>query len=151
MAEEVFQELPDTIGAWLFDGYGSGVDVKAGTGGGQSLCFVVVGLDAVVAHASEPGREDVEAEAAQELDPSQCHRLSFSFFPIIFIAKGDFTVSQIEEPVVRDSRFVGIAAEVFDDGFRTGERGFCVDDPGLSITFASPGNNVFLFIRGGRW
>ena len=92
-----------------------------------------------------------EAEAAQELDPSQCHRLLFSFFPIIFIAKGDFTVSQIEEPVVRDRRLVGIAAEVFDDGYRTGERGFCVDDPGLSITFAPPGNNVFLFIRGGRW
>ena len=90
----------------------------------------------------------MQAKAAQELGSGQGHRLLLAVFTVIFIAESDFPVVEIEEAMVGNGRFVGVAAEVLDDAFRPGKRGFGVDDPGFLVQFIAPGGDGLLFGRG---
>lgn len=112
---------------------GDGRYVERGAGDGQHLSFVVIGQDAVVADAYEPRRQEVEAEALEEIHSIQLHFLLLAAVPIVLVAEGDISPGNIDESVVEDGGFMGVSPQAFNDIFRSTERSFCVDDPVLPL------------------
>jgi hypothetical protein len=96
---------------------------------GELLRAVAVAKKAVVTDAVEPGREDMEQEAAEELGRVQRQGLLPIVMPIILPPEADLPLVDGEQAVVRDRDPVGVPAEVLKDLRGPPERGLCVDHP----------------------
>ena len=87
--------------------------------------------DAVVADVDEAEREDVQGVAPYELLPVQRHGLLHAPVPVVLVQEGDAPVADGEDAPVADGHAVGVAREVLQRALRAGDRGLCVDHPGL--------------------
>ena len=110
---------------------------------------MVVGEDAVVPDAAEAWREDVQTEAAQsteycaaKLQRGQLHGFALGTVAVIFVVKSYFAPAEVDYPVVRDGRLVGISAEVFHDGVGIAKRRFGLDNSLLAVAPPSPGYDL---------
>ena len=74
-------------------------------------------------------RQDVEQEAADELEGVQGHGLGPVAVSGVSISEGDLVPFQAEDAVVGDGYPVGISAHVVDDLVWAAEGGFAVDVP----------------------
>ena len=83
--------------------------------------------------AVEPGRQNVEQEAADELVGRECHDplASGAIVAIILAAEGDAGFVETYQPLVRDGDAVGIAGEICEHCFGAGEGRLGVDHPAL--------------------
>ena len=92
---------------------------------------ISVGEQAVVADFDEARRQDVQAEAAEELLQRERHRSDLTVVGIVLVAEGDGAVLQIQSlhSAVGDGHPVGVAAQIGQDRLRTGKGPFGVDDP----------------------
>ena len=89
------------------------------------------GEQAVVANAMEPAWQNVKQEAADELVDAERHDLLAvrAIAAIVLVAEGDAGRVESEQPPVRDGDAVGIARELGEHGFGTGEGRLGVDHP----------------------
>ena len=76
----------------------------------------------------------MEQEPTDEFVSGKRHRLLTVAIAIIFPAKADLAVVDIEQAIVGDGDAVGISADVIEDLLRPGERALGIDHP-----FASSG------------
>jgi hypothetical protein len=81
--------------------------------------------------AVETAGQDVQEEAADELGGVERHGLEAvaAFDAIVFPLERDALVVERDEPGVGDRDAVGGAAEIGEDGLRSGEGPLGVDDP----------------------
>jgi len=97
---------------------------------GDVFLFGAIGQKAEVAHALKAAGKYVEQKAADEFVGIESHGPLFAGFPVP-VEKGHLAIGEVDDPVVGDGNTVGIAAQVFEDGFRGGEGSFGVDVPVL--------------------
>ena len=84
-----------------------------------------------MANAVEPARQNVKQEAADELVDGKIHDLLAirAIAAIILVAQGNTGLVEGKQPPVRDGDAVGIARELGEHGFGTGEGRLGVDHP----------------------
>ena len=84
-----------------------------------------------MADAVEAARQDVQEKAADELGGVERHGLEpvAAFDPVVFPFEGDALVVERDEPGVGDGDAVGVAREIGEHRFRSGEGPLGVDDP----------------------
>ena len=89
------------------------------------------GEQTVVADAVEAARQHVQEKAADELAGVERHGLEpvAGFDPVVLPFEGDALVVEPDQACVRDGDAVGVAGEIGEDGLRSGEGPFGVDDP----------------------
>ena len=92
---------------------------------------VAVSVKPVVANAVLASWEHVEQETADELVRSQRHGgvAARTFKAVIFDTKGDVIGIGSDQTAVGDRDPMGIAGQICQHGFRSGEGFFGVDDP----------------------
>src|SRR5207249_9647324 len=88
-----------------------------------------VGEEAVVTDAYEPPGQEVEEEAAQELDATEGHDALAAVVTIVLPGERDLLGAHGHEAAVGDRHAVGVAREVAQDVSRATERRLGVDDP----------------------
>src|SRR5208282_3130886 len=104
-------------------------------GGGERLAdaFDVAGSNraAVMADAVEAAGQHVQEKAADELGGVEGHSPDpvAAFDPVVLPFEGDAGLAERDQPRVRDSDPVGIACEISENRFRSGEGSLGVDDP----------------------
>ena len=105
-----------------------------------------IGEETVVADAVEAGREHVQQHAADELGGRQRHGFPAggSLAAVVGVAKTHGAVVEAAQALVADGDPVGVAAEVVEDLFGTGEWPLGVDDPfglagGAQVLGEAPG------------
>ena len=79
-------------------------------------------------------RQNVQAEAPQELTQTELHLFASALVGIVFVAEGDRAGSliQSEQTPVADRHPVSIAREISEHGLRSAERFLAIDYPRLS-------------------
>jgi hypothetical protein len=82
-----------------------------------------------MANAHKPGRQDVQEEAANELDAIQHHDLLLVPVRVVLPVKINFASLDGNQTVVGDRHPVGVARQVFENGLGAAERRLGVDDP----------------------
>ena len=107
-----------------------------GTGGGQQLTAerefggaVAVGQEAVIADALKAFGQNVQQEAANELVGGERHGLLPVAVAIVFPAKADLALVDVDKAIVRDSDAVSVSRDIGQDLFRIGEGRFGIDAP----------------------
>jgi hypothetical protein len=96
---------------------------------GQQLFSKTVRQQTIVADAHETPGQDMEEEAAQELDGVEGHDTLDSAVPIIAPAEADFFAVEGGDAVVGYGHAVGVTAEITEDMFRSAEGRLGVDVP----------------------
>ena len=88
----------------------------------------------------EARRQDVQTKAAKKLLLWECHRSDSTLVGIIFVAKGDRAVVNIQSlySAVGDGDPVGVAAQIRQDRLWTGKRPFGIDDPLVATHTTQP-------------
>jgi hypothetical protein len=76
---------------------------------GQRLTAVAVGEQSEVANLYETGRQHVEQEAADELDPIESHRAAAVVVPRVAPAEAYLSVFEVEQSSVGDGDAMGVA------------------------------------------
>ena len=101
---------------------------------------ISVGEQAVVADFHEARRQDVEAEPAQKLRQREGHRPELALVGIVLVAEGDRPVLIVQsfQSAVGDGDPMGVAAQIRQDGLRTGKGPFGVDDPFVAAETTQP-------------
>jgi hypothetical protein len=117
------------IGWWGGQQEGSGIDVEQLAAADDFLLDVAMGEEAEVADTDEAGGQDVEQEAAEELEGVEREDFFDTAVAVILPAEADTVVFDLEQPMVGDSHAVGIAAEILDDLGRAAKGTLGVDDP----------------------
>lgn len=89
---------------------------------------------AVVANAMEATWQDMEQEAADELVVGEDHDLLpvVAVTAVILVVQGDPVLVEADEAAVRDGDPVGVAGQIGEHRFRSGEGRFSVDDPAFA-------------------
>jgi hypothetical protein len=98
---------------------------------GEALLADAIGEQTIVADAHEVSRDNVEEEAADELRRLKRELTPAVLATAIAVAEGDGAVLQGDEALVSDGNAVGVASEIAQGLFWSGDRRFAVDDPGL--------------------
>ena len=111
---------------------------ELGAGTGDLPGAVAISEQPIVANLDQALREDVQTEAAEELDQSELHFFAPAFVGIIFIAEKDSASSLIqgEQTPVADGDAVGVAGKISKHRFGPGEGLLAIDDPGLGASAA---------------
>lgn len=104
---------------------------EQGAGQGHEPFSKTVRQQAVVADTHEAPGQDMQEEAAQELDGIEGHDTLDSAVPIIAPAEADFFTIEGGDAVVRYSHAVGVTAEISEDPIRTAEGWLGIDVPVL--------------------
>ena len=81
----------------------------------------------------EPLGQQVQEEAAQELNAAERHRTSAPGAAVVLPGKGDAVAGHRHEAVVGDGDAVGIASEIAQNLGRSSERRLGVDDPVATV------------------
>ena len=99
--------------------------------GGDVALTVGVGEQSIVADAMKARGQHVQQEAAHELLGRQAHRFEarVSVFAIVLPAERDAAIVQCQEPRVCDRHSMGVAGQIGENLFRSGEGALGVDDP----------------------
>lgn len=115
---------------WLF------FVTELGAGTGDLPGAVAISEQPIVANLDQALRQDVQTEAAEELDQSEFHFFAPAFVGIIFIAEKDCASSLIqgEQTAVADCDAVGVARKISEHRFRPGEGLLAIDDPRLGAS-----------------
>jgi len=87
------------------------------------------GEKAVVADAVEAVWQDMEQKAADKLSSVQGHEPGLSSVTIVFPGEADFSIVGRLQARVGDGDAVGIAGQIGENPFWSGERAFSVYDP----------------------
>ena len=88
-----------------------------------------IGEHSVVAQPGEAAREHVQEEASDELTGVERHHLDLVAVRVVAPAEPHSFAVEVDEAVVGDGAFVGVAPEVGEDVGGAGERRLGVDDP----------------------
>lgn len=97
----------------------------------------------------EPFGQDVQEEAAKELDPIERHHPRLVSMSIIAPAEGDAFSIESQQTMVRDSNAVSVAAEIAQHLQRFSERGLRVHDPVLATQPAQKFSKLLAFAEYG--
>jgi len=116
-------------------GLGRGWDAEKLTAQLEVFGLGSAGEEPEVTYADIAGGKDMKQEATDELVGGQGAHLLRPALSIP-IRKGDTTVSEIGDAMIGDGDAVGVAPEVVQNLFGSGEGGFGVDDPGLGSNLA---------------
>ena len=103
--------------------------VKMESAKGECPSAVAVGEQAEVADLDEARGQDVEQEAADELDRIEVHDLDAVVVFGVAPAKAYLAVNEIEKPAVGDGNAVSIAGQVLQHMLGSAEGWFGIDDP----------------------
>src|SRR4029077_2232702 len=90
-----------------------------------------MGQESEVANAHEPGRHDVQEEAANELNAIERHGLLLVPVRVVLPVKMNFASLDSNQTVVGDRHPVGVPRQVFENGLGAAARRLGVDDPVL--------------------
>jgi hypothetical protein len=87
--------------------------------------------DGALADAVKATGQDMDEKAPDELVRGQCHGLMAIalFGAIVFPFEGDTTLITGDQTAVGDRHTMGVARQIGEHGFGSGERPFGVDDP----------------------
>ena len=107
-------------------------DIEQATAGGNFFLAVAIGEEAEVADADEAGGQDVEEETAEELDGFERQNLFDTAVAVILPAEPEAAVLELEQAMIGDSDFVGIAAEIVNDLGGATEGALGIDNPALT-------------------
>lgn len=99
------------------------------TAAGQLLLAIAVAEETVVPDAPKALRRDMEQEPANELFGGEGHRAETIAVAVVFPAKANFAVVDGEQTIVGYGDAMGIAADIVEDLFGSGERRLGVNDP----------------------
>src|SRR6266496_4182784 len=90
-----------------------------------------LGEQAVVADAVQALGQDVDEEAADELVSCECHHLVAigAFEPIVLVFEADSVFVERDQPAVGDGDAMGVAGQISQYRFGSGEGPFAVDVP----------------------
>ena len=82
----------------------------------------------------------MQTKAAKKLLLLECHRSDSTLVGIIFVAKGDRAVVNIQSlySAVGDGDPVGVSAQIRQDRLRAAKRPFGVDDPLVTTEMTQP-------------
>ena len=88
------------------------------------MCAVPIAEQAVVAHAVDAGRSDVQEKTPNKVRSGERHgpRGLGSVGTVILVAETDVPVVQVEQPMVGDGDPVGVTADVVEPLLRAGEQ-----------------------------
>ena len=106
---------------------GGGVEMAPAQG--EGLAAVAVGEQPEVANLDEASGQDVEHEAADELDCIEGHDVAAVVMPGVSPAEAHLSVVEADKPSVGDGDTVGVAGQVLQDVFGTTEGRLGVDHP----------------------
>jgi len=109
---------------------GGGVEMAPAQG--EGLAAVAVGEQSEVADLDEASGQDVEHEAADELDCIEGHDVAAVVMPGVSPAEAHLSVVEADKPSVGDGDTVGVAGQVLQDVFGTTEGRLGVDHPLLA-------------------
>ena len=99
----------------------------------------------VVADTDKAVGERMHQEAADELAAGQLHDFGLLAIRVILVLKAYLTVTQLDEPLVRDGHAMGVTGQVLEHPLRAAKRSLGVDDPILfhgCIKLALPGGRL---------
>ena len=96
---------------------------------GQRLPAVAVGKQSEVADLDEAGRQDMEQEAADELDRIERHDAAAVVMPGVAPAEAHLAVIEAEESSVGDGDPMGVAGQILQHMLGSAERRLGVDHP----------------------
>ena len=106
---------------------------------------IAVGQQAEVADLDEARGQDVEQEAADELDRIEGHDLDAVVVFGVAPAEAYLAVNEIEEPAVSDGDAVGVAGQVLQHMLGSAEGWLGIDDPLLGAQQAQQGVELTWF------
>src|SRR6202789_15901 len=96
---------------------------------GEGLMSVAVGEQSEVADLDEASGQDVEQEAANELDRVEGHDAAAVVMPGVSPAKAHLSAVEAEQSPVGNGDAVGIAGQILQDVFGSAEGRLGVDHP----------------------
>ena len=99
---------------------------------GEGLAPVAVGEQTEVADLDEAGGQDVEEEAADELNGIEGHDCTAVVMSGVPPAEANLSLVEAEQSTVGDGDAVGVAGQVLEHVFRTAEGRLGVDHPLLA-------------------
>ena len=115
-----------------------GIEVEELAAAGDFVVGVAVGQPAEVADADKAGRQDVEEEAAEELDGVEGEHFFPTAVTVILPAEPDTAVFDLQEAVVGECDAVSVASEVLNDLGGAAEWALGIDDPALTAGRTQP-------------
>jgi hypothetical protein len=95
----------------------------------QRLTAIAVGKQSEVADFDEAGGQDMEQEAADELDRVELHDAAAVVVPGVPPSEAHLAVIEAEESSVGDGNPMGVAGQVLQHMFGSSERRLGVDHP----------------------
>jgi hypothetical protein len=95
----------------------------------QRLTAIAVGKQSEVADLDEAGGQDMEQEAADELDCIELHDAAAVAMPGVPPAEAHLSVVEAEESSVGDGNPMGVAGQVLQHMLGSSERRLGVDHP----------------------
>lgn len=95
----------------------------------ELLCAVAIGQEAEIPNRLKPVGKYVKQEPTDEFVSAKRHRLLTVAIAIIFPAKLNIAVVDIEEAIVGDGDAVRLSCDVLEDLFRSGEGALRVNHP----------------------
>jgi hypothetical protein len=98
----------------------------------QRLAAVSVGKQPEVADLDEAGRQDMEQEAADELDCIELHDAAAVVVPGVPPSETHLAVIEAEESSVGDGNPMGVSSQILQHMFGSSERRLGVDHPPCS-------------------
>jgi hypothetical protein len=110
----------------------SRIDIEQLAAAGDFILDLAIGQEAEVAEADKAAGQDVEQEAAKELDGVKGEGFFDTAVAVILPAEADAAVLDFQQAVVGDGDAVGVATEILDDLCRAAEGGLGIDNPALS-------------------
>lgn len=102
----------------------------------QCPAAVAVGEQSEVADLDEAGRQDMEQEAADELDRIEVHAAAAVAMTGVSPAKADLSVLEADESSVGDGDPMGVSGQIFQNMLGSAKRRLGIDHP-LSSSEAS--------------
>ena len=95
----------------------------------QCLAAVAVGKQSEVTDLDEAGGQDMEQEAADELDRIQAHDAAAVAMPRVPPAEAHLAVVEAQQPSVGDGDAMRVSGQILQYMFRSTERRLGVDHP----------------------
>ncbi len=95
----------------------------------ELLCPIAIGEEAEIANTLEPVGKYVKQEPTDEFVSAERHRLVTVAIAIIFPAKLNRAVIDIEQAIVGDGDAVRVSCNILEDLLRSGEGALRVDHP----------------------
>jgi len=95
----------------------------------QLLGTMRVAEEAEVTDAVKSVRQHMDQEAADELRGREAHRLPAIVVPVILPVEAHLAIVHGHQAVVGDGNAMGVAPDIVENLFRSGERPLGIDDP----------------------